>query len=71
MDSVRRTLIGQLVYELRNSMTGHGILFWRRRVRTDASQYERRQSAKLLALGREAGRSADHGVLEVERNRPR
>jgi hypothetical protein len=24
----RITLIGQLVYELRNSMTGHGILFW-------------------------------------------
>ena len=24
----RITLIGQLAYELRNSMTGHGILFW-------------------------------------------
>ena len=24
----RITLVGQLVYELRNSMTGHGILFW-------------------------------------------
>ncbi len=57
----RITLIGQLVYELRNSMTGHGILFWFDRSReqfrgrtprelidadvTDASQ-------KLLPLAR-------------------
>lgn len=41
----RITLIGQLVYELRNSMTGHGILFWFDRSR---EQFEGRTPRELI-----------------------
>jgi hypothetical protein len=57
----RITLIGQLAYELRNSMTGHGILFWFDRPREQFGERTPRElidadvtdaSGKLLPLAR-------------------
>lgn len=64
----RITLIGQLVYELRNSMTGHGILFWFDRSREQFGGRTPRElidadvtdaSEKLLPLARGARAQLD------------